>query len=276
MADPNSGDFTFSCRLEVLPGTKIVERIHKAKDFGFNAVSFPGRYLEEYLPELREILPNSPLPVVEVSLGFTGSLVSPRADIRRRCRDSLLEMFDLCSEVGAGLFNMPPALVQDNAERLSDPGSYSSLEEAQDALLFEQLPSIGDEARARGVTLLLEPVNRFESEYLTSVTHAARLCNTLNHDHIGLTCDFFHMQIEELSVERSISEAGKWIKHVHVAENTRVEPGPGSMDFMPGFRALKRIGYSGIIALECRSLSGAAEQVLPGSVDYIRNLWKKA
>jgi sugar phosphate isomerase/epimerase len=167
-------------------------------------------------------------------------------------------------------------LVQDNAERISDPGPYSSLEEAQDALLLEQLPSIGDEAKARGVTLLLEPVNRFESEYLNSVTHAARLCKSLNHDHIGLTCDFFHMQIEELSVERSVSDAGKWVKHVHLAENTRVEPGPGSMDFVPGFRALKRIGYGGIVALECRSLSGPAEQVLPGSVKYIRKLWNEA
>ena len=276
MAQTDSGDFTFSGRLEILPGNTVVDRINNAKNFGFNAISVPGRYLEEYLPGLREILPDSPLPVVAISLGFIGSLASPRANIRRRCRDSLLKMFDICSEVGARFFNMPPVLIQDNTERMSDPGSASSLEEAQDALLFEQLPLIGDEAKARDVTLLLEPVNRFESEYLNSVIHAARLCETLDHDHIGLTCDFFHMQIEELSVEQSITKAGKWVKLVHIAENTRVEPGPGSMNFTPGFRALKRIGYGGVIELECRNLSGAAEEVLPRSVDYIRNLWNDA
>ena len=171
---------------------------------------------------------------------------------------------------------MPPVLIQDNTERMSDPGSFGSLEEVQDALLLEQLPEIGDEAKARDVTLLLEPVNRFESNYLNSVIHAARLCKTLDHDHIALTCDFFHMQIEELSVEQSITEAGKWVKLVHIAENTRVEPGPGSMDFTPGFRALKRIGYRGVLELECRTLSGVPDEVLPRSVDYIRNLWNDA
>ena len=146
------------------------------------------------------------------------------------------------------------------------------------ALICSELkPSrVGDQAQKRGLIFLLEPVNRYESEYLNTVPHAAKLCKTLNHDHIGLTCDFFHMQIEELSIPQSLSGAGRWIKHVHVAENTRVEPGPGSLNFTPGFQTLKEMKYGGFIELECRKLSGPPEKVLPKSVEYFRRLWKRA
>jgi sugar phosphate isomerase/epimerase len=276
MSAGSKDECKISCRLEVLPGQRVIDRLNNAKVFGFDAVSLPGRFLDSYLDELRDCLGDSPLPVASMSLGFSGSLLSPHESVRKRCRDSFMELFDISAELGAGCVNAPPVLIQDNPGRITEAGAYRSVTEAQDALLVEQLPALGDEAQKRGLLFLLEPVNRYESEYLNTVPHAAKLCETLNHDNIGITCDFFHMQIEELSIPQSISMAGKWIKHVHVAENTRVEPGPGSLDFTPGFQALKEIEYSGFIELECRKLSGPAKKVLPKSVDYLRSLWKQA
>ncbi|MFZ2148887.1 MAG: sugar phosphate isomerase/epimerase family protein [Sedimentisphaerales bacterium] len=265
-----------ACRLEVLPGGRILKKLTNAANFGFDAVSLPGRFLNDYLDELRGCLSNSPLPLVSMSLGFSGSLLSPYEKVREQCRDSFLRLFDICAELGVAYVNVPPVLIEDNPDRITDPGPYASVEQAQDALLIEQLPDLGDQAKKRGLMFLLEPVNHYESEYLNNVPHAAKLCETLNHDHIGLTCDFFHMQLEELSIPQSLSRAGRWIKHVHVAENTRVEPGPGSLNFKPGFQTLKGLKYGGFIELECRKLSGPAEKVLPKSVEYLRRLWKQA
>jgi sugar phosphate isomerase/epimerase len=260
----------------VLPGDRVLDRLNDAAKFGFDAVSLPGRFLNDYLDELRGCLSDSPLPLVSMSLGFSGSLLSPHKKVREQCRDSFLKLFDICAELGVNSVNVPPVLIQDNPDRITDPGPYASVEQAQDALLIEQLPALGDQAQKRGLIFLLEPVNRYESEYLNTVPHAAKLCETLDHDHIGLTCDFFHMQLEELNIPQSLSKAGRWIKHVHVAENTRVEPGPGSLNFTPGFQSLKEMGYSGFIELECRKLSGPAEKVLPKSVEYLQRLWKQA
>jgi len=265
-----------SCRLEVLPGERVIDKLTSAKVFGFDAVSLPGRFLDSYLDELRDCLGDSPLPLASMSLGFSGSLLSPHENIRKRCRDSFMKLFDICAELGVGCVNAPPVLIQDNPDRITEAGTYGSVTEAQDALLLEQLPALGDQAQKRGLLFLLEPVNQYESEYLNTVPHAAKLCETLDHDYIGITCDFFHMQIEELSIPQSLSRAGKWIKHVHVAENTRVEPGPGSLNFTPGFQTLKEIRYNRIIELEPRKLSGPAEKVLPKSVEYLRRLWKQA
>ena len=145
--------------------------------------------------------------------------------------------------------------------------------ELQDRLLLEQLYEIAEEARRRDLYLLLEPVNRYETDYMNTLTHAAGIAEEAHHSHLGISADFFHMQIEELNIQESINKAGKWIKHVHVAENTRVEPGPGSLDFKPGFRALKNVGYDKYIEIEARSLSGEAAVVLPKAIAYLKNLW---
>ncbi len=276
MATRCDNECKLSCRLDVLPGDRVLDKLTNAAAFGFDAVSLPGRFLNDYLHELRRCLGDSPLPLASLSLGFSGSLVSPDEEVRRRCRDSFLKLFDICAELRVGCVNVPPVLIEDNPERITEGGCYGSAKEAQDALLIEQLPALGDRAQERGLILLLEPVNRYESDYLNTVPHAAQLCEALNHSNIGLTCDFFHMQMEELSVPDSISKAGQWIKHVHVAENTRVEPGPGSLNFTPGFSALKKIGYDRTIELEPRALSGPAEEVLPKSVEYLCKLWNQA
>ncbi len=272
-----------SCRLEVLPGETVMNQLNAAHRFGFEGVTLPGRFTERWLKPLRECFEDSPLPMAALSLGFRKSLLCADPPDRQTCRDDLLTLFDLCAEFGVKIFNLPPCLIQDNPERIHDTGRFGSIRERLDALLLEQLPTLGDEAGQRGVELLIEPVNQYESHYLNSVEHAAELCRQLDHPAVGFTADFFHMQLEELHTADAIRAAGAPtrtghfpLRHVHVAENTRVEPGPGSMDFQPGFRALKEIGYHGWIEVECRKLSGLAAEVLPKSVDRLASAWTNA
>jgi sugar phosphate isomerase/epimerase len=263
-----------SCRLEVLPGDTVRQRLNHAARYGFDAVSVPGRFLGDFRAPLLACKDDRPLPLAALSLGFEGSLLSPHAAVRRQCRESLLGLFDLCAELAIPALNMPPVLMQDNPERIRSPGRFSSVQERLDAMLLEQLPELGNEARKRNVQLLLEPVNRSESEYLNRVGHAADLCRRLAHPNVGLTADFYHMQIEESDIPGALSGAGPYLKLVHVAEAvTRTEPGSGPMDFRPGFAALKRMGYRGFIELECRTLSGPPDEALPATVGYLQNIW---
>jgi len=258
-----------SIRLEVLPGDRVATQIANAARFGFDAIALPGRFKDRWLPGLRECIADSPLPMASISLGFRHSLLSPDPARRSECCDSLVELMDLCAEFGAKLLNVPPCLIQDNAERVTDRATC-------DELLLEQMPAIGDSARDREVMFLLEPVNKYESDYLNSVEPAAELTRKLGHPNIACTADFFHMQMEELHLDAALLRAGSQVRHVHVAENTRVEPGPGSLDFRPGFKALNDIGYRGLVEVECRWLSGVAADVLPKSVGYLRHEWNAA
>lgn len=262
-----------SIRLEVLPGDSVAEQIRNAQAFGFDAIALPGRFKDRWISELRECFADASLPLASISLGFVHSLLSPDKSRRMECRDSLLRLLDLCAEFGAKLLNIPPCLIQDNPDRILDAGEFDSLNDRLDDLLLEQLPSIGDEAAARDVLFLLEPVNKYESQYMNSVADAARIVQRLGHPAIAATADFFHMQLEELHTDAALAAALPSIRHVHVAENTRVEPGPGAMDYRPGFQVLKAGGYKGLIEIECRYLSGPAASVLPKSANYLRDLW---
>lgn len=257
----------------MLPGESVAQQVANAQRYGFDGIGLPGRHLEHYLAELEAVLPDLPVPPMSLSLGFTGSLLHPEEGERRRCRDSLRSLMDVCARLKVSLLNVPPVLIQDNPVRITEAGDYRSVAARQDALLLDQLGELGDEAQARGVSLLLEPVNRFESDYLNFIEHGARLCELVGHEAVGMTIDAYHMQLEELSFERPIQNAGRYVRHVHVAENTRAEPGTGSLHLASMFRGLQRIGYDDWIEVECRSLSGPGDEVLPRSVRYLRETW---
>ena len=265
-----------SCRLEVLPGSTVLEQVTQARDYGFDGIGLPGRFLTTYREEVEQVLDDLPLPLMSLSLGFESSLLHPEASERRRCLESLCGLMDVCARWGVKKLNVPPVLLQDNPVRITDPNPYSSLVERLDALLLDELEAVVDEAEARDLVFLLEPVNRFESEYLHSVEHAARLSARIGRPGLGVTIDTYHMQLEELKPSEAIARAGKEIRHVHVAENTRVEPGVGSLDFASVFGALRSIGYDDWIEVECRSLSGRPEEVLPCSVNFLRAQWQRA
>ena len=256
-----------SCRLELLPGATFLAKLHKAKAFGFDAVALPGRFLENFRTDLREASSRLPLPLSSISLGFEGSLVSGSPSRRTECRESLLALFEWCREQDIPTLNMPPALAQDNEHALAPP-------EERDALLAEQLHLLAEAAARNGVTLLLEPVNRYESAYLNTLEHAVALCERVGHDALGVTADLFHMQLEERSTPEAIRRAGPWLKCLHVADNTRLEPGSGSLAFGPAFAALQSVGYHRMVELESRALSGSPECVLPASVAFLRRMWE--
>ena len=265
-------DWRLGIRYEVLPGEGVVDRFANANRFGFDVVELPGRYLSKYRQELLDHTNELALPISSISLGFRGSLISSDPEVRRICRDDIKDLVLLCSSLGASGLVMPPVLHMDACPRVTTTDKVAD-RRREDELLVESLPELASFATEHGVHLMLEPVNAFETDYMTTVEHAARICDTVGHEGLGITIDFFHMQMSELNPVSAIGCASRWIRHVHVAENTRVEPGPGVLDFRPGFKALQEIGYDGCIVVECRDLSGPPDQVLPSSARYLRELF---
>ena len=66
-----------------------------------------------------------------------------------------------------------------------------------------------------------------------------------------------------------------WVLTVHVADSNRLQPGRGDLDFRPGFRALKEIGYDGPLAIECR-IDGAYDEAIRETVAFVRREWETA
>jgi sugar phosphate isomerase/epimerase len=91
----------------------------------------------------------------------------------------------------------------------------------------------------------------------------------LNTPGVKLMGDFFHMHIEEEDLPAAFIGVKDVLAHIHLADNTRKQPGSGNIDFKSSFAALKKIKYTGYMAMEC-GLTGPADKVLPESVKYLR------
>lgn len=112
------------------------------------------------------------------------------------------------------------------------------------------LRAAGEHAAAAGVTLAVEPLNRFESDVLSTTAQAMELLDAVDHPGVRMMLDTFHMHMEEASIPEAIRLAGGRIAHFQANENHRGFPGTGATDWVGVFRALHEVGYAGPVSLE--------------------------
>ena len=137
--------------------------------------------------------------------------------------------------------------------------------------LIENLKKCLETAEQERVTLVLEMINRYESDYLNRIDEGIEFIERMNSDYLKLHIDTYHMNIEETSIEEAIKRAGSLIGHVHLADNDRWYPGHGHFDFNETIQALKEINYNGAVALECFSNPSSKIAALEG-LKYVTHL----
>jgi len=117
---------------------------------------------------------------------------------------------------------------------------------------IELARAMGPLAQDAGVTIVLEPLNRSETNFFHTVAEGIELVDAVGHPNVQLLADIYHMQRENEGPE-SLLRAGARLRHCHIAEKrNRTPPGTEGDDFRPFFRALKQIGYRGGISIEGR------------------------
>jgi D-psicose/D-tagatose/L-ribulose 3-epimerase len=116
--------------------------------------------------------------------------------------------------------------------------------------LSELLHMLGDHAAAQGVSLGIEPLNRFETSFLNTTEQALELIDRVDHPAVGLSLDLFHMGIEEKRPGDAVRLAGRRLLHLQVAENDRGTPGSGHLPWDDVASALREIDYSGSVVIE--------------------------
>ncbi|HEU5069327.1 MAG TPA: sugar phosphate isomerase/epimerase [Verrucomicrobiae bacterium] len=121
---------------------------------------------------------------------------------------------------------------------------------AQWRLVVRQLREICDVAGDAGVSIAMEPLNRFETDFLNTVEQGLALIAEVNRPALKLLLDTFHMNIEEKDIPAAIRRAGRHVAHFHACGSDRGTPGRDHLDW-PGIRAaLHDIGYAGDVVIE--------------------------
>ena len=105
-------------------------------------------------------------------------------------------------------------------------------------------------AKEYNIRLTLEPVNRYESNFINTLNEGIEFIKRVGASNLGLLADTFHMNIEEISIYDSIIQAKNYITHVHFADSNRWAPGCGHIDFKKVIETLKKINYQGYVSAE--------------------------
>lgn len=116
-------------------------------------------------------------------------------------------------------------------------------------LIAEHLGEVAAYAASLGVRLLLEPINRYETDLINTVEDALAEAEAAG-GNVGLLIDTFHMNIEERRIAESVRAAGSRVWHVHVADSNRLAPGLGHLDFREVVDALRDVGYDRYLSAE--------------------------
>jgi sugar phosphate isomerase/epimerase len=105
-------------------------------------------------------------------------------------------------------------------------------------------------AARKGVTIIIEPVNRYEINFINSVDEGAALLKRMPQTNIGLMPDVFHMNIEDDHIGDTLARHGSLVKYIHFADSNRHAPGWGHLDFDDVFAGLRRGGFDGWASIE--------------------------
>jgi len=233
--------------LALLSGT-FEEKVQKARVLGYDGVELMVRDPAELdWPHLRHTLERTDLEVPQIVTGeLFGAdglcLVTPDEDLHQRALLRTQSVIDLAAYLDHAIVNV--GRLRGRLDWLvgytEDPWSFA----------VERIAEITAYAAARNVPIALEPINRYETDFIANVDDGMRMIAAVGAANLGLMLDVFHMNIEDVSIEDSLKRAGQRCLHVHIADSNRRYPGAGHLDFVSIFAALRNMGYLGYISAE--------------------------
>ncbi len=238
--------FGVHCRLWTKAWTSAdLDLLDHAKELGFAALEISLGNLDHIdPPKIRTRAEKVGIEVVSaLGLSREYALATADADTRRRTVEFLTAAVSALRDMGGRLFGGMFYAV---------PGRFSGTGPTADELswLADGIREVAVFARGCGVSLAIEPVNRYETYLLNTVAEAQALIERIDEPNLGLLLDTYHMNIEERGIAATIVRHGARLRHLHLNESDRGTLGGGNIDWPSVFGALKQIGYSGMASIE--------------------------
>ena len=215
-------------------------------NYGYNGIElFPKSGKDISVSKILDITQQNNLEVCALGTGagkglFGLTLTSPDKEIRRKGVDYISEIIKVASKLNA--------MVIIGSMQGSVDGSIGRVQSTKWFIeCINELSRIADEYN---VTLVFEPINRYESNFINSLQQGFDVIKDAESNKIMLLADLFHMNIEESSMKNAIINTASKIGHVHFADSNRLFPGLGHSDFSGIFQVLQQIHFNGYVSVE--------------------------
>lgn len=243
----------------VMFGGRLEAGLQTLAEAGFARVELSVRFTEDIDTQwLRNILQSLNLSISALATGqgcihdrLCLSTTDP--ELKTRAIQRMKDIIDLAAEFEA------PVILGGVRGRFS--GKAQEME-AQRHSALEAIQLLASYANEKAVILLLEPINRYETNFINTVAEGLALIEELgNPENVLLVPDTFHMNIEEADIPTALRLAGSRLGYIHFADSNRLAPGQGHIDFKVIMETLMQIGYHGSISAEILPLPDEASAI---------------
>jgi sugar phosphate isomerase/epimerase len=225
----------------LLPGRDPTAKPALAAASGFDFIEYRYPNLENSWREVRAALDDSPVTLHSIDELPFRRLAVPDPDHSARLA-AALRAVDIAAELGTGVLTTIGALGNISAQFPSD---------RMTATYVESLQVMAGPAAAAGITLAIEPLNRYETSFLNTLAEAVAVARRVDRPNVKVMADFFHLNLEEPDIAASLRAALPHLAHIHLADSNRLLPGRGHLDFAPALEMIEDSNYSGVMTLEC-------------------------
>lgn len=245
----------------------IKESMKKAQMLGYDGVELALASKNQVdRIELKKLLSQYNLSIPTISTGqvfaIDGySFTHPQKEIREKTKEIFYGLIELASEFGAMI----------NIGRVRGPIYQGETLETTKSKFFDTIQSLLERCEKYGVTLVLEPVNRYEINFINSVAEGSELVRQIGNPKFKLMPDLFHMNIEDTSIEAELVKNMDIVGYIHFADSNRMAPGWGHLNYSNIIKTIKATGYGGWISVEILPKPDS-DSASRQSIAYLRNL----
>ena len=215
---------------------------------------------------LKELAVSHGLEIPAIGTGHTyrihGISLLSSPSVRKRAVDRLQEYIKLARDLEAVVII---GLIRG---RLTDGRftRYRAWRTVRDCLLRS-----ASVAEQHGVTLAVEPINRYETDLINTVAEALKMASDVDSRSVKIMLDTFHMNVEEASITDSLRRSAGRLAHFHVADSNRLAPGKGHIDFASIISELRGIDYKGCLSAEILP-EPSVRQAFLDTIQYLKPL----
>ena len=224
----------------------LLEALPKIAAMGYDGVELALLDRSQVdIAQLKHLLAETGLSVPVVSTGqvFAAgncSFASADPQIRAKAEAMFSGLIEVAGELGARI----------NVGRVRGSIVPNGSRGEVEARVADSLRRLGDKAKQSGTSIILEPVNRYEIDFLNSCQEAVDFLARNGLAEIKIMPDVFHMNIEDPSIEGGLMRWIDRIGYIHFADSNRHFPGDGHLDFSKIIAAINAVAYKEWVGVE--------------------------
>jgi len=234
---------------------------------------YPHLYSEDMTPaqvtSIRKKMEKRDLQLVcytPEQLMYANNIAAPEADIRKRSLDYFLKNIEITAELGT-----------DRMLMTSGWGYYHEPIDEAWKYARESLTTLAEKAEEKGITLLLEPLQPFESNLVTNVKELKQMLDDVNKPALKGMLDLVAMAVAKDTVTDYFRLLGDQLWHIHLIDGKpsgHLACGDGTLPLSQYLDEIAQFNYTGFLSLE---IASTAYYTRPGqefkkSVDYVKGI----